>query len=89
MVFIPACLAVVIVQVVDIPVDHPSCSSQHAVLQYRLVNYEKKDGSTGKRVRYLHALTFASLHMQYMHVFVHCCAPKLHFPIHMHVHIMM
>ena len=39
-------------QVVDVPVDHPSCSSQHAVLQYRLVDYEKKDGSTGKRVRY-------------------------------------
>ncbi|CAO3591887.1 unnamed protein product [Absidia cylindrospora] len=26
--------------VVDIPVDHPSCSKQHAVLQYRRVNDE-------------------------------------------------
>ena len=40
-------------QVCDLPVDHPSCSKQHAVLQYRLVEYEKKDGSTGKRVRYM------------------------------------
>lgn len=35
----------------DIPIDHPSCSKQHAVLQYRLVPYEKEDGSTSKRVR--------------------------------------
>lgn len=26
--------------VCDIPLDHPSCSKQHAVLQYRLVRYE-------------------------------------------------
>ncbi|CAI8015819.1 Smad nuclear-interacting protein 1 [Geodia barretti] len=38
-------------RVVDLPVDHPSCSGQHAVLQYRLVTYEKNDGSVGKRVR--------------------------------------
>jgi smad nuclear-interacting protein 1 len=38
-------------RVVDLPVDHPSCSGQHAVLQYRLVTYEKSDGSVGKRVR--------------------------------------
>eukprot|EP00731_Ephydatia_muelleri_P001078 Em0001g1078a len=38
-------------RIVDIPIDHPSCSKQHAVLQYRLVQYEKKDGSVGRRVR--------------------------------------
>ena len=38
-------------QVCDIPVNHPSCSKQHAVLQYRIMEYEKPDGTTGKRVR--------------------------------------
>lgn len=38
-------------KICDIPVDHPSCSKQHAVLQYRLVPYEKDDGTTSKRVR--------------------------------------
>lgn len=38
-------------KVVDLPVDHPSCSKQHAVLQYRLVPFTREDGSTGKRVR--------------------------------------
>lgn len=38
-------------KICDIPIDHPSCSKQHAVLQYRLVPYEKEDGSTSKRVR--------------------------------------
>ncbi|XP_066156228.1 smad nuclear-interacting protein 1-like [Euwallacea fornicatus] len=37
--------------VVDLPVDHPSCSKQHAALQYRLVPFTRDDGSTGKRVR--------------------------------------
>nr|XP_058969424.1 smad nuclear-interacting protein 1-like [Pocillopora verrucosa] len=37
--------------IVDIAVDHPSCSKQHAVLQYRLVDYEKPDGTSGKRVK--------------------------------------
>ncbi|XP_066249946.1 smad nuclear-interacting protein 1 [Euwallacea similis] len=37
--------------VVDLPVDHPSCSKQHAALQYRLVPFTREDGSTGKRVR--------------------------------------
>ncbi|OWF47126.1 smad nuclear interacting protein 1-like [Mizuhopecten yessoensis] len=36
--------------VVDIPTDHPSCSKQHAVLQYRLVNFEREDGSKGRKV---------------------------------------
>lgn len=34
----------------EIPVDHPSCSKQHAVLQFRLVPYERADGSQGKHV---------------------------------------
>lgn len=34
----------------DLPVDHPSCSSQHAVLQYRLMDYTRDDGSSGRRV---------------------------------------
>lgn len=38
-------------KVVDLAVDHPSCSKQHAALQYRLVPFERDDGSTGKRVR--------------------------------------
>uniref|UniRef100_A0AAG5D6X1 FHA domain-containing protein n=1 Tax=Anopheles atroparvus TaxID=41427 RepID=A0AAG5D6X1_ANOAO len=38
-------------KVCDLPVDHPSCSKQHAVLQYRLVPYQKDDGSTSQRVR--------------------------------------
>lgn len=37
-------------KIVDIPVDHPSCSKQHAALQYRLMPYEKDDGTAGKRV---------------------------------------
>jgi smad nuclear-interacting protein 1 len=37
-------------KVADIPLDHPSCSKQHAVLQYRLVDYSRADGSRGKRV---------------------------------------
>ncbi len=38
-------------RVADIPVDHPSCSKQHAALQYRLVPYEREDGTRGRRVR--------------------------------------
>lgn len=38
-------------KVADIPLDHPSCSKQHAALQYRLVSYEREDGKFGKRVR--------------------------------------
>ncbi|CAC5394500.1 SNIP1 [Mytilus coruscus] len=37
-------------RVADIPVDHPSCSKQHAVLQFRLVEFERSDGTTGRRV---------------------------------------
>lgn len=38
-------------KVADIPIDHPSCSKQHAALQFRLVNYERSDGTTGRTVR--------------------------------------
>ncbi|CAH1373847.1 hypothetical protein MTP99_015215 [Tenebrio molitor] len=38
-------------KVVDLPVDHPSCSKQHAALQYRLVPFTRDDGTAGKRVR--------------------------------------
>jgi len=38
-------------KVADIPLDHPSCSKQHAALQYRLVDYTRRDtGAPGKRV---------------------------------------
>ncbi|KAK7082132.1 Smad nuclear-interacting protein 1 [Halocaridina rubra] len=38
-------------KVADIPTDHPSCSKQHAVLQYRLVSYEREDGTKGRTVK--------------------------------------
>lgn len=38
-------------KVCEIAVDHPSCSKQHAALQYRLVNYEREDGVAARRVR--------------------------------------
>ncbi|XP_058063563.1 probable serine/threonine-protein kinase DDB_G0280133 isoform X2 [Anopheles bellator] len=38
-------------KICDLPIDHPSCSKQHAVIQYRLVANEREDGSTGKCVR--------------------------------------
>ncbi|CAF0909937.1 unnamed protein product [Brachionus calyciflorus] len=37
--------------VADIPVEHPSCSKQHAVFQYRLVEYKRKDGTTGRTIK--------------------------------------
>lgn len=37
--------------IADIPIDHPSCSKQHAVLQHRLVPFKREDGTTGRRVR--------------------------------------
>ena len=37
-------------KVADIPLDHPSCSKQHAALQYRLVDFTRPDGSRGRRV---------------------------------------
>lgn len=38
-------------KICELAVDHPSCSKQHAALQYRLVPYEKEDGTKGKHVR--------------------------------------
>ncbi|URE23971.1 FHA, partial [Musa troglodytarum] len=38
-------------RVSDIPTDHPSCSKQHAVIQYRLVEEEQPDGLMSKQVR--------------------------------------
>lgn len=32
--------------VCDIPLDHPSCSKQHAVLQYRLIRHEVRSACT-------------------------------------------
>ncbi|KAG7336177.1 hypothetical protein KOW79_000870 [Hemibagrus wyckioides] len=38
-------------KIADIPIDHPSCSKQHAVFQYRLVEFTRADGTTGRRVK--------------------------------------
>lgn len=38
-------------RVADIPTDHPSCSKQHAVLQFRMVEFERGNGTLGRRVR--------------------------------------
>ena len=38
-------------RVADIPIDHPSCSKQHAALQFRLVEFTRSDGRLGRRVR--------------------------------------
>lgn len=38
-------------KIADIPLDHPSCSKQHAVLQYRLVSFTREGGGQGKRIR--------------------------------------
>ncbi|KAM9320802.1 smad nuclear-interacting protein 1 [Gastrophryne carolinensis] len=38
-------------RIADIPIDHPSCSKQHAVLQYRMVAFTRTDGTHGRRVR--------------------------------------
>ena len=36
-------------KVCDLPIDHPSCSKQHAAFQYRLVSKKKDDGSDANR----------------------------------------
>lgn len=38
-------------KIADLPLDHPSVSKQHAVLQYRLVSYKRENGSHAKRIR--------------------------------------
>ncbi|XP_052590966.1 smad nuclear interacting protein 1-like [Peromyscus californicus insignis] len=37
--------------IADIPIDHPSCSKQHAVFQYRLVEHTRADGTVGLAVK--------------------------------------
>ena len=37
--------------IADIPIDHLSCSKQHAVFQYRLVEYTRADGTLGRSVK--------------------------------------
>ncbi|XP_027341809.1 FHA domain-containing protein DDL isoform X1 [Abrus precatorius] len=38
-------------RVADIPTDHPSCSKQHAVIQFRQVEKEQSDGALLKQIR--------------------------------------
>ncbi|KAF9587777.1 hypothetical protein IFM89_005652 [Coptis chinensis] len=38
-------------RVADVPTDHPSCSKQHAVIQFRQVEKEQPDGMLKKQVR--------------------------------------
>ena len=38
--------------VADIPVDHTSCSSQHAVIQFRQVNVKNEFGDVDKQIKY-------------------------------------
>ncbi|CAI5438965.1 unnamed protein product [Caenorhabditis angaria] len=37
-------------KIADIPVDHPSCSKQHAVLQFRSMPFTRDDGSRARRI---------------------------------------
>jgi len=37
-------------KVCDLPIDHPSCSKQHAVFQYRLCPRKRDDGTEGNKV---------------------------------------
>jgi len=37
-------------KVCDLPIDHPSCSKQHAVFQYRMISKKRADGTEGNRV---------------------------------------
>ncbi|CAH2053208.1 unnamed protein product [Thlaspi arvense] len=38
-------------RIADVPTDHPSCSKQHAVIQYREMEMEKPDGMVVKQVK--------------------------------------
>lgn len=38
-------------KIADIPIDHPSCSKQHAVFQYRLAEFTRSDGTSGRKVK--------------------------------------
>jgi len=48
---VPLTNNIYILQVVDMPIDHPSCSKQHAALQYRLVQVENEEGKNIKVVK--------------------------------------
>ncbi|CAD6190995.1 unnamed protein product [Caenorhabditis auriculariae] len=37
-------------KIADLPVDHPSCSKQHAVLQFRSMPFTRPDGSKARRI---------------------------------------
>ncbi|PAV91005.1 hypothetical protein WR25_25703 isoform B [Diploscapter pachys] len=37
-------------KIADLPIDHPSCSKQHAVLQYRSMPFVKSDGTKARRI---------------------------------------
>eukprot|EP00092_Neocalanus_flemingeri_P026431 GFUD01028651.1.p1 GENE.GFUD01028651.1~~GFUD01028651.1.p1 ORF type:complete len:271 (+),score=56.09 GFUD01028651.1:62-814(+) len=37
-------------KVCDLPIDHPSCSKQHAAFQYRMISRKKDDGTEANRV---------------------------------------
>jgi smad nuclear-interacting protein 1 len=37
--------------VADLPLDHPSCSKQHAVLQYRLIEVQDEEGNSRREVK--------------------------------------
>lgn len=43
--------------VADIPVEHPSCSKQHAVIQFRLVTKRNEFGDEQRYVQYVRPLT--------------------------------
>ncbi|OAE27970.1 hypothetical protein AXG93_1062s1020 [Marchantia polymorpha subsp. ruderalis] len=49
-------------RVADIPTDHPSCSKQHAVIQYRLTEKEEASGATSNKVSDAHLLTIFHCH---------------------------
>lgn len=38
-------------KIVDIPADHPSCSSQHSVIQFRLVDHMRENGTETRKVK--------------------------------------
>ncbi|KAI2799331.1 hypothetical protein RDWZM_001997 [Blomia tropicalis] len=38
-------------RVVDVPIDHPSCSKQHAVVQFRSIEIEREDGTKARATR--------------------------------------
>lgn len=37
-------------RIADIPIDNLSCSKQHAVFQYRVIDYKRLDGNMARRI---------------------------------------